>query len=59
MSAVPEDFMRERGEPSGRESPETSRPDDKPVAAFWQWIALGVLILCWVAEASLCAARGT
>jgi len=22
------------------------------------WIALGVLTICWVAEASLCAARG-
>jgi hypothetical protein len=53
VSAVSEDFMRERRNASGRESPETSRPDEKPVAAFWQWIALGVLILCWVAEASL------
>ena len=59
MSAVPEDFMRERDEPPGHETPATSRPEDKPVAAFWQWFALGVLILCWVAEASLCAARGT
>jgi hypothetical protein len=22
------------------------------------WIALGVLVVCWIAEASLCAARG-
>ena len=51
--------MSQRDEPSGRERPESSRPDDKPVAAFWQWFALGVLILCWLAEASLCAARTT
>jgi hypothetical protein len=24
----------------------------------WQWLAVGVLVVCWVAEASLCAARG-
>jgi hypothetical protein len=22
------------------------------------WLAVGVLVVCWVAEASLCAARG-
>jgi hypothetical protein len=22
------------------------------------WLAIGVLVACWVAEASLCAARG-
>lgn len=61
MSAVPEDFMRDRDESSGREPTEAaaSNTKEKPVAAFWQWFALGVLLLCWVAEASLCAARGT
>jgi hypothetical protein len=27
-------------------------------AAPWSWLAVGVLLLCWIAEASLCAARG-
>lgn len=25
---------------------------------FWQWFAAGVLLFCWIAEASMCAARG-
>jgi len=25
---------------------------------FWQWFALGVLIFCWIAEATLCGVRG-
>jgi hypothetical protein len=28
------------------------------IQKMWPWIALGVLAVCWVAEASLCAARG-
>lgn len=28
------------------------------VHAFWQWFALGVLALCWIAEAALGAASG-
>jgi hypothetical protein len=24
----------------------------------WSWLAVGVLLVCWIAEASLCAARG-
>jgi hypothetical protein len=25
---------------------------------FWQWFAVGVLLFCWVAEATMCAMRG-
>jgi hypothetical protein len=25
---------------------------------FWPWFALGVLMFCWIAEATLCAVRG-
>ena len=25
---------------------------------FWQWFAVGVLVFCWIAEASMCAERG-
>jgi len=25
---------------------------------FWVWFALGVLIFCWIAEATMCAERG-
>jgi hypothetical protein len=26
--------------------------------AQWPWLAVAVLLFCWIAEASLCAARG-
>jgi hypothetical protein len=29
-----------------------------PVQKLYSWLAVGVLVVCWVAEASLCAARG-
>ena len=25
---------------------------------FWQWFAVGVLVFCWAAEATMCAQRG-
>jgi len=25
---------------------------------FWQWFAVGMLIFCWLAEASMCGLRG-
>ena len=25
---------------------------------FWLWFALGVLLFCWIAEATMCAERG-
>jgi hypothetical protein len=25
---------------------------------FWQWFAVGVLLFCWIAEATMCAVRG-
>ena len=36
-------------------------PDDNepPMQAFWQWFALGVLALCWIAEGTLCVACGS
>ena len=27
-------------------------------ATFWHWFALGVLLFCWIAEATMCAERG-
>lgn len=27
-------------------------------SAFWVWFALGVLMFCWIAEATMCAERG-
>lgn len=63
MSAVPGDFMRDpveirirRPQPAERES---ERDDvDTPAQKFWMWFALGALLFCWIAEATLCAVRG-
>jgi hypothetical protein len=35
-----------------------SDPETEPEAGFWAWFALGVLMFCWLAEASMCAMRG-
>jgi len=32
--------------------------EDRPMQTFWHWFAVGVLIFCWIAEATLCAERG-
>jgi hypothetical protein len=67
MSAVPEDFMHEPREPRVRlrlvdrqSDPSPDRPavEDRPMQNFWHWFAVGVLIFCWIAEATLCAERG-
>jgi hypothetical protein len=60
MSAVPEDFMSERprmrvDDASSDKSP---RDDAGSMQGFWQWFAVGVLVFCWIAEATLCAQRG-
>ncbi len=51
MSAAPEYFMKE-----SPETREESKEEDH--SAFWVWFALGVLIFCWIAEATMCAERG-
>jgi hypothetical protein len=36
--------------------------DDAPLQAsaqpLWQWVAVGLLVICWIAEAAMCADRG-
>jgi hypothetical protein len=48
VSVVPRELMR--GTPPDQ--------DDDVTQAFWPWFALGVLLFCWIAEATLCALRG-
>jgi hypothetical protein len=44
----------------------TDRPrrqdGDAPAAdsaqPLWQWVAVALLVLCWIAEAAMCADRG-
>jgi hypothetical protein len=37
---------------------EADAAEDEVHSAFWPWFALGVLLFCWIAEASMCAERG-
>ena len=32
--------------------------DERRFDKFWQWFAVAVLAFAWIAEASMCAARG-
>lgn len=32
--------------------------DEDPVQTLWHWFAVGLLLFCWIAEASMCADRG-
>ena len=32
--------------------------DERSLQTFWHWFAVGVLLFCWIAEATLCAERG-
>jgi hypothetical protein len=60
MSAAHGQLMNES--PSTREergdvAPE-SRENEDGQSTFWVWFALGVLMFCWIAEATMCAERG-
>ena len=41
--------------------PRDAAPDpaeEESPSVFWLWFAVGVLLFCWIAEASMCAVRG-
>ena len=61
MSAVPEDFMRQRVDIRVAEPKQWIRDRDEAdtlAQKFWSWFALVALAFCWIAEATLCAERG-
>ena len=61
MSAMPEDFMGSRVDDRVREQGRhaADREEvDTPAQKFWLWFALGALVFCWIAEATMCAERG-
>jgi len=35
-----------------------TEPEEDPVQTLWHWFAIGLLLFCWIAEASMCADRG-
>ena len=55
MSAVPGNFMRLPDKESRRAR---QRAADDATQTFWLWFAVGVLLFCWIAEATMCAVRG-
>ena len=62
MNAVLREYaMREppqvKKEEERKAAPETKGESD-PFQTFWQWFAVGLLLFCWCAEASMCAQRG-
>jgi hypothetical protein len=59
VSAVPEDFMRPHEHQRQRRRPaRDARDNDTPMQKFWLWFAIGALLFCWIAEATMCAERG-
>ena len=60
MSAVPEDFMRDPTHPpeQDHDNREASGPREEGRSSAWQWLFIGVLLACWLAEATLCAGSG-
>jgi hypothetical protein len=56
MSAVPGNFMRQLPDEDSRRA--RQREADDATQAFWLWFAVGVLLFCWIAEATMCAVRG-
>jgi hypothetical protein len=32
--------------------------DELSRSSFWHWFAVGVLVVCWIAEGTMCAGRG-
>jgi hypothetical protein len=58
MSAVPEDFMRDPAKNRVEEEAATAGAEQETRAGIWQWLFFGVLLACWLAEATLCAASG-
>lgn len=56
MSAVPEEFMRDPAKPGDASRQEQAAEDSG--GTFWQWLAIGVLVGCWLAEAAWCIEHG-
>jgi len=56
------DFTRNTGKEKERDAASKPVPGKKDESerdqAFWQWFAVGLLLFCWCAEASMCAQRG-
>ena len=45
-------------EERGQREESAAGPHEDPVQTLWHWFAVGLLLFCWIAEASMCADRG-
>ncbi len=45
-------------EERGPREESATEPHEDPVQTLWHWFAIGLLLFCWIAEASMCADRG-
>jgi len=41
-----------------RRNAATDSANEDDASSFWVWFAFGVLLFCWIAEATMCAERG-
>jgi hypothetical protein len=48
----------ENREPLEHDEPRDSASEQDSASTFWHWFALAVLLLAWIAEATMCAERG-
>jgi len=60
MNAAPEYFMNESQgtREDRRDTASDCAETEDGQSIFWVWFALGVLLFCWLAEATMCAERG-
>jgi hypothetical protein len=56
VSAVPGEIMCQRVK---REEPPCAHPESEDSGGtLWQWLAIGLLLGCWLAEATWCIEGG-
>jgi len=41
-----------------RDDAASPQPREESHSSAWQWLFIGVLLACWLAEATLCAGSG-
>jgi hypothetical protein len=59
MSAVPGYFMEQQPESRDpRQLDAAPEEANDEASSLWPWFAIGMLLFCWIAEASMCAERG-
>lgn len=58
MSAVPGHFMNRPAKRDAESRVEQESAAGESDGTFWQWLAIGLLVGCWLAEAAWCIEGG-